>query len=489
MTRICILAAFLLLTACASEPSSSPTAAPAAMPATATAAAPAPVADTGPHPPAAPYWSLQLATAAGKAKALAALKPIAEAPYARAEKRKSGYLLRAGAWATRAEAESELPAYREKFGKNVSVLQLQNPVDWLLPSGETLPVASAAPAEAVALPAASTTGADPAMHDAAAKLDASMRASLKGGAARKDHWLYAADIAPLLLYAAQRKDLTLYAALLPSAQKLILNSKDDPYAQGFVPVRVKDGAKPEASDAGAMVLMARALWAGAEAFNREDDRASALMILDGYARHAYEMQGVWLVRHAFDFSSRTFSSGSLITDYQGDFLVQAERTSGSGDWRGFGARSQALVAQAARAAHLLRPLVQPEIAATWPGAGVGTAVAPNNLTPLEDSCLGAEGVVASNPDLGRATLAFAATQAATGALKAFYNVVTGAPGGEAPLPASGLACLERLAAELNEGNATAVLDARFTSALRAAKGGELSNAGMLLLAAQARGAF
>jgi hypothetical protein len=312
---------------------------------------------------------------------------------------------------------------------------------------------------------------------------------VKAGVAHKDRYTYAMDVAPLLLYAAQRKDAALYQQLLPSVQKLVLNSKDDPYAQGFVPLRHKDGAKPESSDAGAMLWMARALLAGAEAFDRKDDRDAALMILDGYARHAYSMQGAWLVRHAFDFKTRSFSSGSLVVDYAGDFLADAEAKGGHGDWRGFAERSRALVGRATGAAHLLRPLVQPEIGATWSAAGIAETVAPNNLTPLEDSCLGAEGVAGSNAGLGHALLAFAAAQ--KGGLKAFYNVDTGAAGGDAPLGVTGLACLERLAGSLDDGRATGALDARFTSALGAAAKGstDLSTAGVLLLAAQARGAL
>jgi len=475
----------LSLAACASEPAATSAAAPAPAP----AAAEAPAPDAGARQPVAPYWSLQLATATGKAKALEALKPIADTPYARAEKRKSGWQVRAGAWATREDAEGQLPAYREKFGKNVGVLQLQNPVDWLLPSGEMLPVAVATAAVAVPAEPVATTGADPAMREAAAKLETAVRAALKSGAERSDHYVYADDVAPLLLYAAQRKDQPLYESLLPAVQKLVLDSKDDPYARGFVLARAKAGGRPERSDAGAMALMARALWTGADAFKRDDDRASALMILDGYARHAYETQGAWLVRHAFDFSSRTFSSSSFITDYQGDFLAQAEREAGRSEWRGYGARSQALVAQAAGAAHLLRPLVQPEIAATWPGAGTGTAIAPNNLTPLEDSCLAAQAVGSSNADLARGVLAFATAQAGHGGLKAFYNVDTGDNGGEGSLPVSGIACLEALAGAMNDGHATKVLDSRFIAVLRAARGGDLSTAGALLLAAQARGAL
>jgi hypothetical protein len=490
--RFSFLTLALTLSGCATAPAEN---APAAIPPASTAAAtapmsaPAPPADAAPRQPAAPYWSLQIASSPDKAKALATLDTLKDDPDARAEKRKSGWQVRVGAWTTQAEATSRLPEYQKRYGKAVRALQLENPVDWLLPGGGSLPVAGMEPAaaEAVAAPTApaARNAPDTAMHDAAAKLDAALRAALKGGLAHADSHVYAADAVPLLRYAAARKDRALYETTLPAAMTLVLNSKDDPYAQGFVATRMKKGGKPESSDAGAMVGMAAALTAGSDAFGRADDRASARMILDGYGRHAYEMQGTWLVRHAFDFGSRNFSSGSLLVDYNGDFLAGLD----GGATQGFGARSQALVAGAASSAHLLRPLVQPEVAATWTGAGLNGTIAPNNLTPLADACAGAASVAGSNPDLGRGLLAFATNQAKAGALKAFYNVDTGAASGDTPLPAAGLACLVELASRLDDGDATAALDARFTAALRGVKGSEIGTAAALLSAAQARGAI
>jgi hypothetical protein len=92
----------------------------------------------GPQP-GAPYYSVQVARAAGRADAVQALQPLKDAPYARAEKRASGYLIRIGAWATRAEAEAASAEYRAKYGAAVKVLQLEHPVDWVLASGGTSP--------------------------------------------------------------------------------------------------------------------------------------------------------------------------------------------------------------------------------------------------------------------------------------------------------------------------------------------------------------
>lgn len=492
MTRIALLAATLLAAGCATD-SSRPNAAtdaavlastpaPSSVPSSASNAAAPVVAATveAPHQPLPPYYSLQLAAAPGRTMALETLKGLADAPYARAEKRKSGYMVRVGAWATREEAQAAAADY-SRFGKGVSALQLENPVDWLLPDGSVLPASTAAAAAAPALPAVGKQAADNVMRDAASKLDASMRAALKGGLTRKDGYIYVADVAPLLAYAAQRKDLALYEQAAPYAAKLVFDVPEDPYARGFVAARAKEGAKPERSDAGAMLALARALWAGADAFNRDGDRDLAKVILAGYARHAYEMQGTWLVRHSFDYGPRSFTSYSLISDYDAAFLAQAD----GGEWKGFGARAAQLVGSATGRAGLLRPLVMPEIGATYGSAGIGATIAPNNHSPVEASCLAASG----DANAARALLGFVAREGKKGALQAFYNVDTGAAGPNAPLAVTGLACLESLAGSLDDGNATAVLDARFTSALKTTKGSDLANALPLLAAAQARGAF
>ena len=107
--------------------------------------------------PGAPYWSVQVARASGRADAVQALQPLKEAPYARAEKRQSGYLIRVGAWATRAEAEAEAASaeYRAQYGVAVKVLQLEHPVDWVLPSGGTVPAGNFGPVPAVQVAQAS----------------------------------------------------------------------------------------------------------------------------------------------------------------------------------------------------------------------------------------------------------------------------------------------------------------------------------------------
>lgn len=334
----------------------------------------------------------------------------------------------------------------------------------------------------------------PELAAAAKALDAEARAWLaKSAPARRDGYVYSLDVATLLLYAARRGDAELYQKLLPSAQALVLQDPDDPYTNGFVLVRTKAGVKPDVTGSAEALWLARALWAGAGAFGRSEDRALARAILDGYTKHTYVLQGVWLARRSFDFGSRSFASLSALPAYQPDFLAQAERSDGRSAWRGFAERSYGLLERTATPSGLLYPVIQPEVGATFPGAGLDV-YAPNGLAPLEDSCLGAEGAVGGMPKLATSLLDFSVQRAAKGArLRAFYSVDDGSAAGDAPLSSSGTACLSRLASALGHGEALAVLDPRLTAELQAAAGAkaraQLASAGPLLLAAQARGAF
>lgn len=333
----------------------------------------------------------------------------------------------------------------------------------------------------------------PALDAAAKALDTELHAYFaKGTAARRDGYVYGRDVATLLLYAARRGDGELYARLLPAAQSLIVQNPDDPYTNGFVLVRTKDGAKPDTSGSAEALWMARALWAGAGAFDRDGDRDLALSILDGYAKHTYVLHGVWLARRSFDFGSRSFASLSALTDYQPDFLAEAERSRSRTAFRGFAERSYSLLERTTAPNGLLYPVIQPEVGATYPGAGLDVH-APNGLTPLEDSCLGVEGAVGGLPRVAGNLLDFTVQRAQNGArLRAFYSTEDGV-GGEAPLSSAGTACLAQVASALDHAAALAVLDPRLTTELQGLSGPKsralLPTAGPLLLAAHARGAF
>ena len=46
----------------------------------------------------------------------------------------------------------------------------------------------------------------------------------------------------------------------------------------------------------------------------------AAMILDGYSRHEFTDQGVWLIRNYFGYAQRNFASNSYLVDYDADFV-------------------------------------------------------------------------------------------------------------------------------------------------------------------------
>jgi hypothetical protein len=361
-------------------------------------------------------------------------------------------------------------------------------------SSAAAPPAPQAP-ETAAPPATTVPPVIPQFAAAAQLLDAEVHRAVAGGKlARADGYVYGQDLAALLLYAARRGDSELYTMLLPTAHQLIQQNPDDPYTNGFVLWRGRDGARPAQSGAAEALAMARALWAGGAAFGRNEDRVTALAILDGYAKHAYVLQGVWLARRSFDFAERSFANLSTLPAYQPDFLAEAEKTAGGKNWRGFAERSYSLLERAATPSRLLLPVIQPEVGATFPGAGLDV-YAPNGLSSLEDSCLAVEGAASGLPKLAAGLLDFAVERAAKsgGRLRAYYSVEDGGSAGDAPLSANGYACLTRLAAARNHADALAVLDPRLLSemqALAGAKGrAQLASAGSLLLAAQARGAF
>src|SRR5690349_18453329 len=83
--------------------------------------------------------------------------------------------------------------------------------------------AAAAEAPSADAPAAEGRGSvSGEMRSAAAELDTAVRTLLaKNGPTRQDGFVYGMDVAPLMLYAAQRRDPALYTGLLPYAQKLI----------------------------------------------------------------------------------------------------------------------------------------------------------------------------------------------------------------------------------------------------------------------------
>jgi hypothetical protein len=122
-------------------------------------------------------------------------------------------------------------------------------------------------------------------------------------------------------------------------------------------------------------------------------------------------------------------------------------------------RSYAAIERARNAVGLLNPVIQPEIGAGFPEMGLET-YAPSGVTPLDDACLGAEGVARGAPNVGHDVLDFVlegSHRRRSGKLWAYYDNRTGAPVGEESLPGTGYACLARLAVALGRRDALAAL--------------------------------
>jgi hypothetical protein len=252
---------------------------------------------------------------------------------------------------------------------------------------------------------------------------------------------------------------------------------------------------PEISGASEALWMARALMAGADKFNRPADRAQALKILDGYARHAFELQFVWLVRKYYSFAGSSFASLATPASYHADFLASLEKSGAKGAWVGMAERSYAAIERTRARSGLLHPVIQPEIGAGFEGMGLET-YAPNGVTPLEDACLGAEGVAQGAPRVGNSVLDFILDgdhRRRSGKLWAYYDAASGEPVGDKSLSGPGYACLARLAVALERNDAVAALLQPLREELQQL--GErpqlseafLYSAGPLLLAAQAVG--
>lgn len=454
-----------------------------------------PAAQAAESPPA-PYWSVQVATATGRAKALEALKAVAAEPSARVEKRKSGYLIRFGAWAERAEADRAFERYQGKL-KDARVLQIENPVDWLMADGSTMRApGAAAVAVATAKPVAAAPIAvdDAAFRAAAQRLDGEVRRWLERGAARADGYVYGMDVAPLLLYAAYRKDAALYAQLYDAALPLIVTGDD--VTQGFVLWRHKNGAEPEVSGATEALWLARALWAGHRLLRRPEDRALALRIIDGYARHARGEQAAWRIAKYYAFGTKSFASLSVLPNYFPDFVEETEPLA-SGKAKGLARRSYALLQRAVTPSKLLVPVVQPSLNDVMPGIGVNL-YAPNGLVSLEDSCAAAEGALRGLPQLASNVLTFAADRErldANGRLRAYYHRKDGRVLGEQVLSSTGYACLARLAAAQKDKKSLPPLKAALLADMQSLadapqqQAAPLYGAGPMLLSAEALGAL
>jgi len=270
------------------------------------------------------------------------------------------------------------------------------------------------------------------------------------GLRRPDGCVYTVDIGHLLMHAANRGDRALYGRLRPIARGLVRDLRDDPYTRGFVPWRSCLDREADASGTTEALRVARGLWRGGGRFGLPDDRSLARVIIEGYARHAAEEYGVWMVRNYFNFQTRAFANDSYLVDYDPDLIAEMARETGDGVLVELARRSTAVVEAAVAPSGLIHTLVQPDVATIMPRAPV-PIFSPNDIIQLNNACVVAEAVVHSAPAVARGVLRFALARG-EGLVRAYYGR-TGEPVDATPADSTAFSCLVRLAARLDAAGA------------------------------------
>ena len=83
-----------------------------------------------------------------------------------------------------------------------------------------------------------------------------------------------------------------------------------------------------------------------------------MTILDGYARHAAEEQGVWMIRNYFNLGTRSFATNSFLVDYAPDLVAEVAAAMGREDLAEVARRSYALIEKAQAPIGLLYDMIQ-----------------------------------------------------------------------------------------------------------------------------------
>lgn len=229
---------------------------------------------------------------------------------------------------------------------------------------------------------------------------------LKGSLERADGWIYAIDISLLMIFAAVEGDLELYGSLERFASaRLVLDSDEDPYTRGFVLWRVRDGVPPDASGTTEALRLAEGFWRGSLAFDRPQDRERAVTILEGYARHQAEEQGIWMIRNYFNLGTRSFATNSFLVDYAPDFLAEAGAATGNADLLEIAEKSYALIERAQSKSGLLYDIIQPEVKTLLDDERM-VVFSPNDAIQISNTATVAAWSVKGRPGVARRVLDF-----------------------------------------------------------------------------------
>lgn len=292
-----------------------------------------------------------------------------------------------------------------------------------------------------------------------------MEASLAGRAlgwltagqlVREDGWLYAIDVGLLAIYFAQAGDAGRFQTVRDFAvENLVVNTPDDPQLHRLVQWRIKPGsAERDATGTTETLRLAKALWIGAERYDRPGDADLAVQILHGYGRHEAVDQGVWLIRNYFSLNTRGYASNSFLVDYDPDFVRLVADARGDAYLRRIADNSYGVVRQAVTPCGLIYDLVQPELETLVPELDLAF-FSPNDVCGLANCATVALTVTRGLAGIAGGVLDFAATRL-TG-LRKYYYGRTGEPVNDKAAASYEYATLVRLAAQLGATGTLATL--------------------------------
>lgn len=266
----------------------------------------------------------------------------------------------------------------------------------------------------------------------------------EGRLARGDGSIYTVDIAQLMDGAARSGDRGLYDTLRRIAEGALIDDTD-PFLEGFVAWKTHPDRAKDATGTTEALRLAEALWSGAHGFGLRDEKALARSLIDGYRRHSYVDQGVWLVRNYYNLSTQAFAQNSFVIDYDPDLLWRLAADTQDASLSALAERTSRLVGMAKTPTGLLHEMIQPELLTAMPA--LGTAFfSPNNQAQLANSCAVLERSLRDHRDDADQLLSFALLRQEN--LGLIYDVETGArhPRGRAGVETYG--CLIRLAHQL-----------------------------------------
>jgi hypothetical protein len=275
--------------------------------------------------------------------------------------------------------------------------------------------------------------------------------------ARGDGYVYAVDVGQLMICFAQARDASNYTKLVDRAtHHLVCDVPKEPYSRGFVAWRHKEGQPNDASGTTEALRLARGLWLGAKQFGRPGDAALALAVLDGYARHAMNDQGVWIICNYFNFNTHGFATNSFLVDYDPDFLSAVADERKDAVLARLAEQSYDVVRKAVAPSGLLYDLLQPELKTLYPELDV-VAFSPNDIVQFSNCACVAATIARGLPQVARRVLAFALDRMQD--LRIFYFGRTGEPVNDRPAGIFELCTLARLAMGLGSPDSAAAIAA------------------------------